>query len=289
MSFAEALCTSTSLTTCRDCSTSSRPIGALQGTPSRSMPAEPAGGLGRTARASAGQQLAAPGGGETWRQVLKASAHSPDGLVEAIEDPAAGFWLGVEWHPELLWDSLPRHRRIFEGLIAAAGKVAPASVPAAETMSGRRCSASAASILREEPVFTGGCRGGDGCRWPSARGGDGAHGSNRGAAWRGSFRALSRTGRGAGRATVRRRGSRGGEARHARKCRRGAGAGALPREKARPPPAGDRSGAALDERQVAVSEAMHGARLRGALRHGPGRHAQRSEAEWFLDQGRIGS
>jgi putative glutamine amidotransferase len=51
---------------------------------------------------------------------LRASARSPDGLVEAIEDPAAKFVLGVEWHPELLWESEPRHRALFRGLMAAA-------------------------------------------------------------------------------------------------------------------------------------------------------------------------
>ena len=60
---------------------------------------------------------------------LRASARSSDGLVEAIEDPAAKFCLGVEWHPELLWDSEPRHRALFRGLVAAA-EVAPAPVPA---------------------------------------------------------------------------------------------------------------------------------------------------------------
>jgi len=51
---------------------------------------------------------------------LRASARSPDGLVEAIEDPAARFCIGVEWHPELLWDSEPRQRTLFAGLVAAA-------------------------------------------------------------------------------------------------------------------------------------------------------------------------
>jgi putative glutamine amidotransferase len=31
---------------------------------------------------------------------LRASAHAPDGLVEAIEDPARPFFLGVQWHAE---------------------------------------------------------------------------------------------------------------------------------------------------------------------------------------------
>ena len=51
---------------------------------------------------------------------IERSIDGPDGLVEAIEDPGAQFCLGVEWHPELLWDSEPRHRGLFRGLTAAA-------------------------------------------------------------------------------------------------------------------------------------------------------------------------
>jgi putative glutamine amidotransferase len=31
---------------------------------------------------------------------LVASAHAPDGVVEAIEDPESPFYLGVQWHAE---------------------------------------------------------------------------------------------------------------------------------------------------------------------------------------------
>ena len=34
---------------------------------------------------------------------LVASAVAPDGVVEAIEAPAAGFCVGVQWHPENFW------------------------------------------------------------------------------------------------------------------------------------------------------------------------------------------
>lgn len=54
-------------------------------------------------------------------QGLVASAHSPDGLVEAFEAAGTDWLFGVEWHPELLWDSEPRHRGLFHGLAAAAG------------------------------------------------------------------------------------------------------------------------------------------------------------------------
>jgi putative glutamine amidotransferase len=53
---------------------------------------------------------------------LVASAQSPDGLIEALEDPAAPFWIGVQWHPELLTQSLPVQRGLFAALVEACGK-----------------------------------------------------------------------------------------------------------------------------------------------------------------------
>lgn len=51
---------------------------------------------------------------------LRIVARSPDGVIEAIEDPDAGrFFLGVQWHPEDLVDVLP-HRMLFEALCRAA-------------------------------------------------------------------------------------------------------------------------------------------------------------------------
>jgi putative glutamine amidotransferase len=48
---------------------------------------------------------------------VKVSARAPDGVIEAIEDPARKFCLGVQWHPEYHVD--PADRRIFDALIAA--------------------------------------------------------------------------------------------------------------------------------------------------------------------------
>jgi putative glutamine amidotransferase len=48
-----------------------------------------------------------------------ASATAPDGIVEAIEDPAARFCLGVQWHPENFWRT-GEFRPIFEGFVNAA-------------------------------------------------------------------------------------------------------------------------------------------------------------------------
>ena len=50
---------------------------------------------------------------------LRAAAFAPDGLVEAIEDPAAPFALAVQWHPEWLPER-PVSAAIFEAFIAAA-------------------------------------------------------------------------------------------------------------------------------------------------------------------------
>jgi putative glutamine amidotransferase len=44
------------------------------------------------------------------------SAWAPDGTLEAMEDEAARFRLGVQWHPEQSSD-----RRLFEALVRAAG------------------------------------------------------------------------------------------------------------------------------------------------------------------------
>ncbi len=49
---------------------------------------------------------------------LRAVAHAPDGLVEALEVPAHPFALAVQWHPECLPDA-PEMRRLFEAFVAA--------------------------------------------------------------------------------------------------------------------------------------------------------------------------
>lgn len=51
---------------------------------------------------------------------LAACAHSPDGLVEAIECPALPFLLGVQWHPERLRIDISQ-RRIFHAFVKASG------------------------------------------------------------------------------------------------------------------------------------------------------------------------
>ncbi len=49
---------------------------------------------------------------------LKATAHAPDGLVEALEIPEAQFALGVQWHPECLPED-PGMQRLFKSFITA--------------------------------------------------------------------------------------------------------------------------------------------------------------------------
>lgn len=53
---------------------------------------------------------------------LLASAHSPDGLVEAIETPGDAWVLGVQWHPEMFEETDPETRRLFATFVEAAGR-----------------------------------------------------------------------------------------------------------------------------------------------------------------------
>ena len=51
---------------------------------------------------------------------LNASALAPDGIIEAIESSSQRFLLGIQWHPEFLFDRHHRHRRLFEAFLEAA-------------------------------------------------------------------------------------------------------------------------------------------------------------------------
>lgn len=50
---------------------------------------------------------------------LVASAHSEDGLIEALEDPARDFVVGVQWHPEAL-SNHARHAALFSAFVSHA-------------------------------------------------------------------------------------------------------------------------------------------------------------------------
>lgn len=54
---------------------------------------------------------------------LAAVGHSPDGVIEAVEDPALPFWAGVQWHPEALRDGTGQG--LYDGLAQAARQLAP--------------------------------------------------------------------------------------------------------------------------------------------------------------------
>jgi len=57
---------------------------------------------------------------KTVAPLLTASAIAPDGIVEAIESSAHRFLLGIQWHPEFLFERHAAHRRLFEALLRAA-------------------------------------------------------------------------------------------------------------------------------------------------------------------------
>ncbi len=80
------------------------------------------------ARFSAGSRIAALMGDDTRVHcfhhqgvddpgTLTVTARAEDGLVEAVEDPAHRFVLGVQWHPEV-----SRDRRLFGALVNAAAR-----------------------------------------------------------------------------------------------------------------------------------------------------------------------
>jgi putative glutamine amidotransferase len=50
------------------------------------------------------------------------SAVAPDGVIEAIERPAARWCVGVQWHPENFWRT-GEFRPLFEGFLEAAQSV----------------------------------------------------------------------------------------------------------------------------------------------------------------------
>ncbi|MEA3338709.1 MAG: gamma-glutamyl-gamma-aminobutyrate hydrolase family protein [Chloroflexota bacterium] len=51
---------------------------------------------------------------------LSVTARAPDGVIEGVEAPDHPFCVGVQWHPEVMAESYPEMRRLFEGLVEAA-------------------------------------------------------------------------------------------------------------------------------------------------------------------------
>ena len=52
---------------------------------------------------------------------LTASGVAPGGLIEAVEMPGYPFLLGVQWHPEYLWERDEAARGIFERFVTVSG------------------------------------------------------------------------------------------------------------------------------------------------------------------------
>jgi putative glutamine amidotransferase len=53
---------------------------------------------------------------------LIVTARAPDGVIEGIEHTQHPFCIGVQWHPEVMVGEYTIMRRLFEGLIEAAGR-----------------------------------------------------------------------------------------------------------------------------------------------------------------------
>ena len=47
-----------------------------------------------------------------------------DGVIEAVSVPGCRFVLGLQWHPELLFKTMPEQLKPFEALVEAARVVA---------------------------------------------------------------------------------------------------------------------------------------------------------------------
>lgn len=54
-------------------------------------------------------------------QGLRAVAEEPSGIIQAVEDPARPFVVGVQWHPEFL-PQLRTQQGLFRALVAEAGR-----------------------------------------------------------------------------------------------------------------------------------------------------------------------
>jgi len=50
---------------------------------------------------------------------VRAVGWAPDGVVEAIEREGSAFVVGVQWHPERMFRTAPRQRRLFAAFVSA--------------------------------------------------------------------------------------------------------------------------------------------------------------------------
>lgn len=71
---------------------------------------------------------------ETLGTNLQATAWSPDGLVEGVEDVRADRWaVGVQWHPEIDWQGDEFSVRLFDSFVRAAREYAAIRATQADT------------------------------------------------------------------------------------------------------------------------------------------------------------
>ncbi len=54
---------------------------------------------------------------------LRVAARAGDRVVEALEGSGSFFVLGVQWHPECMYQKFKEHLKIFKALVDAAGKL----------------------------------------------------------------------------------------------------------------------------------------------------------------------
>ena len=57
-------------------------------------------------------------------QGWRVTATAPDGVIEAAELPGHPYFLGVQWHPERLWDHSQAHMNLFKSFVDACRSVA---------------------------------------------------------------------------------------------------------------------------------------------------------------------
>lgn len=65
------------------------------------------------------------------------AAQAEDGLVEAIEASGPAFVVGVQWHPERMWESDERQARLFRAFVGACGAGSCRTLPLKAEMTGR--------------------------------------------------------------------------------------------------------------------------------------------------------
>jgi putative glutamine amidotransferase len=50
---------------------------------------------------------------------FQVGARSQDGVIEAIESTSNDLWLGVQWHPECMWEKDRLQLELFKWLVSA--------------------------------------------------------------------------------------------------------------------------------------------------------------------------